>query len=83
MTASLADHAEWLADHTDRIAKAVRTGTPDLVARICAQVTAHQPPRGVDPAHALLVVLAAQIDLRVPVERRLAWVRALEQKDAA
>lgn len=72
---TLAQHARVLAGYTDRIVDAVHTGDLDVITRVRDQVRQLLPPHGFDPADALLVVLAAQIDPRIPVETRLAWVR--------
>lgn len=75
---TLAAHAECLYTFADHIITALRTGDLEHIEEVLEEVRAFQPPHGINPVTALVVVLAAQINPTVPVEQRIAWVEAFD-----
>jgi hypothetical protein len=71
---TLAQHCRVVAAYTDTIVAAAHTGDLDIIGHVRDQVRTLQPPHGFDREDVLLFVLAAQIDISVPVQQRLAWV---------
>lgn len=76
-------YLERLARHSDLIVRAVRTGDRRYFGRFIDLALAMEAPSGVDPAVALITVLAAQVDPDVDAEQRLGWIRALTVGGAA
>lgn len=71
-------YLEDLLHRSKLIVGALRdTGPDELLRQIDLALAMEQPP-GVDPAVALVTVLAAQIDPDTTDEQRLSWVRAFD-----
>jgi hypothetical protein len=75
-------YAEQLLHQTKLIVGAIRFHGPDEVLRQVDLALAMEQPPGIDPAVALAVVLAAQIDPDTTDEQRLGWVRAFDPEAA-
>jgi hypothetical protein len=76
-------YLEELLRRSKLIVEAVRdTGPDELLREIDLALALEQPP-GVDPAVALVTVLAAQIDPKATDEQRLGWVRQFDPMTAA
>jgi hypothetical protein len=74
----LAAHCRAVAAYSDAIVAAAHTGDLEVIGHVRDQVRTLQPPHGFDREDVLLFVLAAQIDISVPVQQRLAWVLAYD-----
>jgi hypothetical protein len=72
-------YLEDLIHRSKLIVAAVRDDGPDELLRQIDLALAMQQPPGVDPAVALVTVLAAQIDPDTTDEQRLGWVRAFDR----
>ena len=78
---SLADYAETLLHLSARIVGTVRDEGPDAIGRIIDQALIVQAPPGVDPAVALITVLAAQVDVDRSDSVRVGWVTDRQRVD--
>jgi hypothetical protein len=72
-------YLEDLIHRSKLIVEAVRDTGPDELLRQIDLALAAQQPDGVDPAVALITVLAAQIDPKATDEQRLGWVRQFDR----
>ena len=80
---TLAAHCRAVALYSDVIVAAAHTRDLDVIGHVRDQVRTLQPPHGFDREDVLLFVLAAQIDISVPVEERIAWVLAMDPAEVA
>jgi hypothetical protein len=78
-TSPIEAYTEQLLHRSKLIVGAVRDGGPDELLRQIDLALAMRQPDGIDPAVALIAVLAAQIDPDTTDEQRLGWVRAFDQ----
>lgn len=67
-------YAEALLHLSARIVGTVRDEGPDAIARVIDEALIVEAPPGVDPAVALITVLAAQVEVDRPNSQRLGWL---------
>jgi hypothetical protein len=77
MSMSAALYAANLLLLSERIIGAVHDDGPDELLRLIDAALIVEAPPGVDPAVALVTVIAAQVDPDTTAEQRLGWVRDL------
>lgn len=77
MAMSPALYAANLLHLSERIIGAVHDDGPDELSRLIDQALIIEAPPGIDPAVALVTVLAAQVDPDTTAEQRAGWVRDL------
>jgi hypothetical protein len=69
---------ERLARYSDLVVQAVRTRDPHRIGRLIDHALILPAPPGVDPAVALVTVLAAQVDPAADRATRLGWTDHLD-----
>lgn len=69
-----AAYAEALLHLSARIVGTVRDEGPEAIGRAIDQALIVEAPAGVDPVHALVTILAAQVDASLRHSQSLAWL---------
>lgn len=74
-------YAEALLHLSARIVGTVRDEGPDAISRVIDEALIVEAPPGVDPAVALITVLAAQVEVDRPNSVRLGWLTDRQNVD--
>lgn len=73
----LGEYLDHIERHSDVIVHAMRTGDGRRIARLIDLALIVPAPENVVPDHALIMMLAAQVDPDASREQRLGWTDGL------